>query len=123
VGAKKPFRLVFTSGILAVRDQHATALFAGAARRAKGEAENRVLEFAKTHEGVFDAFITRPAWVVPKASEGGILDLVRKALPAKVGVDQLAAVMVDLALNGGKTNILENGELVNRGRVLLKEAK
>jgi hypothetical protein len=43
-----------------------------------------------------------------------------KPLYPYVMVDELAAAMIDVALNGGETQTLTNADLVFRGRSLLK---
>jgi hypothetical protein len=113
-----PFRFVFASGMLAVRDASAPVWFAAGARRIKGDAETRLLDLAAGHGDAFDAFIVRPGAVLARG--GGAAGLaVRMGAPA-VSVQALAAVVVELALRGGEGKVWENAALVSRGRELLK---
>jgi hypothetical protein len=62
----------------------------------------------------------KPSGVTGK--EKGIKSFVVGFLPM-IRVDELAAVLVDTAVNGGKMPTFENGDLVKRGREVLKAAK
>lgn len=46
-----------------------------------------------------------------------------QGLAFSVGVAELSAAAMDLALNGGKEKLLENMELSKRGKLLLAEKK
>ncbi len=59
----------------------------------------------------------RPSGVIGK--ERGIKTFVAGFLPM-IQVDELAAAMVDTAINGGKMQTFENGDLVARGKEVLK---
>jgi len=113
-----PFRFVFTSGILAVRDQSKTLLFASGARHIKGDAENKLLDFTAEHKEAFGAIVVRPGAVL---ANGGRLAGVAACVGAPaVSVQGLAAVMVELALKGADEKVWENKELAARGKELLK---
>jgi hypothetical protein len=114
----QPFRFIFTSGFISARDQSRPLWFMAGPRRVKGEAENKLLDFTVKHNGAFDAFIIRPAAVI--ASDGGVAWVAASLRAPVVSVQRLAAVMLELALNGGQEKIWENRELVSRGRELLK---
>jgi hypothetical protein len=63
-----------------------------------------------------DAYVLRPASVLPKEPS------IRKAiqgLALSIGVAELSAAALNLAVNGGKKNLLENSELVNVGKAAL----
>ncbi len=62
----------------------------------------------------------RPSGVTGK--ERGIKNFVTGFLPM-IRVDELAAAMVDTAVNGSKMQTFENGDLVARGTEVLKSAK
>ena len=113
-----PFRFIFTSGFISARDQSKPLWFMAGPRRINGEAENKLLDFTAEHKGAFDAFIIRPAVVI--ASDGGVAWVAECLRAPVVSVQRLAAVMIELALNGGQEKIWENRELVSRGRELLK---
>lgn len=83
-------------------------------------AENEMIAFAKekVHEGRWETFIVKPAMVLHK--EGDVLKRLGGHLLGAVQVDELAAVMIDVVSNGNKDQILQNAEIVKRGRTLLK---
>jgi hypothetical protein len=60
----------------------------------------------------------RPSGVLPKASSG-VKDAMMSMTLGSIKVDQLAAVLVDTAINGSKVQTMENRELGKRGRELL----
>jgi hypothetical protein len=64
----------------------------------------------------------RPAGVLPKASSG-VKDAMMGMTLGSIKVDQLAAVLVDTAVNGSKVQTMENRELGKRGRELLSAGK
>jgi hypothetical protein len=115
---QQPFRFVFTSGILAERDQSKSLWFASAIRRITGEAENRLLDFSAQYKDAFDAFIVRPGPVVK--STGGLSGLLVAVGAPIVGVKDLAAVMVELVVKGAGEKVWENRELRERGGELLR---
>jgi hypothetical protein len=114
----KTFRFIFTSGFISARDQSKPLWFMAGPRRVKGEAENKLLGFTAEHMGTFDAFIIRPAAVI--SSNGGVAWVAASLRAPVVSVQRLAAVMIELALNGGQEKIWENRDLVSRGRELMK---
>jgi hypothetical protein len=57
----KPFRFVFMSGYLAVRDQEKSLWFLEEARRLKGQAETSLLEANEEKKEALDAYVLRPA--------------------------------------------------------------
>ena len=108
------------SGFLAVRDQEKSLLFFQEGRRLKGQAENILLEANEEKEEVLDAYVLRPASVLPKERN---LRSIIQGLALSVGVQELSAAAVDLALNGGMEKLLQNTELARRGKALLEEKK
>jgi hypothetical protein len=55
--------------------------------------------------------------VTPK--ERGVLKSIAASVVPMIRVDELAAAMVDIALNGGEKGLLENCDLVEKGREVL----
>lgn len=86
------------------------------ANTSQGLAELNLVNFAKKNPG-FESYIARPASVQPKHN-GAIMSAVMSLLPS-VKVDQLAATLVDLAVNGSDRQTWENGQLATRGSTLL----
>lgn len=114
----KTFKYVFVSGIVAVRDQDAWLWLYSEVRKMGGQAENEVLAFAKGKED-FESIVARPAAVLSK--DGGLLTSVRRLLPSSVGVGELAAVLVDVAITGSDKEILYYADLKKRGKELVKK--
>ncbi|KAF8848313.1 hypothetical protein BDZ45DRAFT_606075 [Acephala macrosclerotiorum] len=114
-----PFRFVFTSGILAVRDQKKRVFLYPEARKVAGEAEIQLVDFAQSHSN-FQSYIMRPSGVLTK--ENTIKNYLMGFVPS-VRVDELAATMVDVAINGAKMQTWENGQLAKRGRELLSNRR
>ena len=63
-------------------------------------------------------YVCRAGGVMP----GDGYDLITRLLPA-VSLRMLAAVMADLAVNGGSEQVLSNALIVERGRQLLAKEK
>ena len=116
----KPFRLVFTSGILASRDPEKRLWFLQELRQLKGQAETLLLDANEKNPDVLDAYVLRPGSVLPKKKN---LRSVIQGLAWSIGVQEFIAVALDLAINGGREKVLENAELSKRGKLLLAENK
>jgi hypothetical protein len=114
----KPFKFVFMSGFLASRDQTKSLWFFQEARRLKGQAETLLLE--ANDQKALDAYVLRPAGVLPK---GTSIRKVIQGMVLSVGVAELSAAAVDLAINGGEKKLLENTELVKMGKAALAGMK
>ncbi|KAI9048273.1 hypothetical protein LZ554_008068 [Drepanopeziza brunnea f. sp. 'monogermtubi'] len=108
-----PFRFVYVSRHLAIQDQKAWFTIPIA-----GQAELNLLEIT---ESSLDAFIARPGVVLPK--DASIGSLVKRSLLPSVRVDELAAALLDVAVRKGSQQILENRDLVQKGREALSIPK
>jgi hypothetical protein len=73
------------------------------------------LEFGKQNQNV-KTHVVRPAGVVP--GDGSAL---LECLLPTVSVRRLAAVMIDLAINGRSEQVVANKAIVERGRELMKQ--
>jgi len=114
------FKFVFVSGFVTVPDQNANTWFYSEARKVAGQAENMVVAFAQEKEKAqFDSFVVRPARVLEK-DRGVFASCVRRISPYAVGIEEVAAVLVDLAINGSNKTIWENRDLQSRGEELAK---
>lgn len=73
----------------------------------------------KENEGLWDTFVVKPGGVMPN----GTIGILQWIAPSSfcIRLDELAAVMVNTAVNGSETRILLHGDLVRKGRALLKE--
>jgi hypothetical protein len=78
------------------------------------------LEFAKQHKNV-KPYVVRPGGVLgPNASA---FQPVLGCLLPTVSVEILGKVMADLAVNGGSSELVQNKEILERGKELLAERK
>ncbi len=74
----------------------------------QGEVENQLLAHAEASGDAFEVCIMRPGLVLAK--ERNLVDMV-KGLGPSVRVDKLAGAMIAKALDGGGSQIVENGEI------------
>ncbi|RDW56817.1 hypothetical protein BP5796_12884 [Coleophoma crateriformis] len=113
LGVKKTFTYVYLGGAFTEPDQEKTLWFYSEGRRVRGLAQTKFLEFGEQNPNV-KTHVVRPGGVL--AGDG--IPLLGSLLPT-VSVRSLAAVMVDLAVNGGSEAMVENKSIVERGRELL----
>jgi hypothetical protein len=116
----KPFRFIFMSGFLSSRDQTKSLWFLQEGRRLKGQAETHLLKANEEKENVLDAYVLRPASVLPKETS---LRKIIQGLALSIGVEVLSAAAADLAINGSEEKLFQNTELVERGKAFLVEQK
>lgn len=89
----------------------------------QGQNEKNMLGFATASEteGLWETLIVKSGFVIQKQLESP-RDLMGWMMGSRacIRVDELAAVMIDVALNGWKENTLDDSQLmVTRGRTLL----
>jgi len=111
-GKSEKFHFVYLSGAAAERDQTKPLWFMQDYRRIRGQVENELLAYAKDHHDTFETCILRPGMVLSK--ETSLKSLILGFGPS-VRVDVLAAVMLDVALNGSNHQILENSDINRLG--------
>jgi len=118
---RKQFRYVHLSGALGEQDQTKSLWFYQDGRKAKGRAEIELMKFTKDsgREEWWKTFIVKPYWVVLKDTNGVFSLIVGANL--SIRIQQLAAVMVDVALNGSQDRVFYNSMMVEKARELLKE--
>ncbi|MCJ1258982.1 hypothetical protein MMC24_006816 [Lignoscripta atroalba] len=119
LGDGRKFRFVYCSGIMAVRDQEKPLWFMQEPRRIRGEVENKLVELGKLHPDAIETFIVRPGAILSKENKLPVM-IVR--LSRSIRVDELSAVMVNTALHGTETQIMEVGALQTEGSTLLKSS-
>jgi hypothetical protein len=111
----KPFRFVYLSGALPEKNQEKQLWLLAENRRMRGELENALLQLGgeKRNAGL-KVFIARPGFVQSKDEvvRAWLVGLVAKAIM----IQDLAAAMVHVALNGYSGTILENEILIGIGR-------
>ncbi|GIZ44844.1 hypothetical protein CKM354_000803000 [Cercospora kikuchii] len=116
LGKGKQFRYLYTSGAAVVRDQNASLWFLDKTRKLRGVVEIGVVDLEEQYGEQWKSYIVRPAavttgkpiwsfvfggWWIPK--------------------EELAAAMVDIAVNGGEKQTLESAELRQRGQASLDQ--
>jgi hypothetical protein len=121
---KKAFRYIHLSGRLAEQDQSRCLLFLSEGRRIKGKAELEILDFEnneeKLHGGYWQSYIAKPSMVLKKQKKGEKCELRwLSVLIGSVDVDELAAAMIDIGRYGSEEPVLNNAEVVMRGRAAL----
>lgn len=78
-----------------------------------------MIDLGKQRSESLETYIVRPGFVL---SASNIMpDML--GFGRSIRVDELAAVMVATASQGGKKQTMENAELRNQGKVLLRESK
>ncbi|KAH7136754.1 hypothetical protein B0J13DRAFT_677591 [Dactylonectria estremocensis] len=120
----KPMRFIYTSGDRAERDQSKKPLILGEYSLMRGEAESKVLNFAKESKGRVESYVLKPGLI--NAPGGG--SLVTRTVQAiggmvinlpVVGLDEIAAALINLALFGAEKDTLRNDDIIELGRKAL----
>ncbi|KAG0650055.1 hypothetical protein D0Z07_3522 [Hyphodiscus hymeniophilus] len=125
--SKKQFRYVHLSGAATERDQEKPLWFKGDMRKMKGAAESEMLAFAKEegNDGLWQTVIVKAGFVVSKDGRSP-RDLMGWVLGTSksIRVDELAAAMIDIAINWSKQDTLQDCQaMVMKGREALKNIK
>jgi hypothetical protein len=87
----------------------------------QGKVENGLFELANKNPTTFEAYAFRPGGVLKE--NPGPLHLIMNALAPSIYVNDLAAAMIDTALNGNSTLIMENEEISRKGKDIIKRMK
>ncbi|KAF7189538.1 Leucinostatins biosynthesis cluster protein T [Pseudocercospora fuligena] len=111
----KDFRFVYTSGAFVERDQNKSLWLLSEKRKARGTVEDRVMDLEKQYGQGWKPFIVRPGFVTVREPT---LSPILGNLYVPVG--ELAAAMVDAAVNGGEKQILDNADLRQYGKAALQ---
>lgn len=86
-------------------------------RRVRGAAEARVLESAKDgSQGDFTVYVVKPGAVLPKG--GTFLPRCILGDSLSIGINELGATMVDLAVHGNEQKVFHNREIIKHGMKL-----
>ncbi|KAI1472389.1 uncharacterized protein F4812DRAFT_408725 [Daldinia caldariorum] len=121
---RPPFKHVHLSGKFVRQDQEEKLCFLEEARKMKGRLETRSLAFAESHATIWKTFIVRPGGVATKGLM--IPGIIATILGENwsVRVEELAAFMTYLAIDGqGEDSLIENARIVRKGRNLLEHHK
>lgn len=110
------FRFVFCSAGLAERDATKKLSFAAATRYLKGEAESGLLALSEKYPG-FEVIVERPMGIIKEAPT--VREILVGAVFPNVRVNDLAAVMVEAAIEGQDQQVYENKDIARKGKSLI----
>lgn len=111
----KPFRFLYLSGHLVERDQDKSLWFLGQMRKARGTVETKLVEFEKQHADIWKSFTIRP-WVVTDGET-----MLSRTMPGyTIPVAELAAGMIEVAMNGSEEHFIESADLKQLGKAALQ---
>ncbi|WP_394830007.1 hypothetical protein LVJ94_26220 [Pendulispora rubella] len=118
--ASKPFRFLYVSGANAERDPRKKPWVLGDYCLLRGDVESRVLEHAKESRGAVEACIAKPGLIDAPGRTGLMMKTVQTigrsliGLP-KVDLGEMAAALLEQAVNGLEKDTLLNADLVRIG--------
>ncbi|KAI4193901.1 MAG: hypothetical protein LQ350_008098 [Teloschistes chrysophthalmus] len=114
----RKFRFVYLSGMMTERDQTKKNLwFMAEARLIRGEVENKLIELQRQLPEQLASYVVRPGGVLATNS---LFPSLLEPLARAITVDDLAAKMLDTAINGHRTQIIELDVLRDEGKTLKK---
>lgn len=123
-----PMRFIYTSGDRAERDPDKKPLIFGEYSLMRGETESKVLNYAKESEGRVESFVTKPG-LINATGGGNILTRTVRAIGGIVislpviGLDEMAAALISMALFGAEKDTLRNEEILKLGQRVLGEGQ
>jgi hypothetical protein len=93
--------------------------FLGQMRKARAILDREVLATEQQNTGRWESFVARPWFVADEKPR------IAYALGENSWIvrDELAAAMVDAALNGGEPRLMDNATLKEKGRLALERTK
>ncbi|KAK9241494.1 hypothetical protein V1506DRAFT_517969 [Lipomyces tetrasporus] len=124
--AGKPLRFIYTSGAKGERDPSKKPWVLGDYCLMRGEAESFVLNYAKESRGAVEAAVAKPRLI----DAPGKMSMAMNALSTigrsiiglpKVDVHEVAATLIDQAINGIEKDTLLNDDLIRIGQKALVE--
>ncbi|GAB1312714.1 Nucleoside-diphosphate-sugar epimerase [Madurella fahalii] len=122
---KGPLRFVYISGNNAERDQSKKPMILGDYCLLRGEAEARILEYAKQSHGTVEACIAKPGLINGPGRSAPILQrifLTVIGLP-KIHVSDISAALVHQVVNGFEKDTLFSDDMVRIARKAGGEGK
>jgi hypothetical protein len=111
----KPFRFIYTSGILSEKDQNKCLWYNSMGRYSRGAGEVAIRKFGDEHKEAYTGVVVRPGLVLRNEWAAWIMG---KSYAIKL--QWLALVMLGIAKDGGESRIVENAELITLGRELAR---
>jgi len=115
----KPFKYVHLGGAFTEMDQEKTLWFLQRGRRTRGLAEANMMAFEREHSSSWKSFIAKPGPVLPRKGLGLVGWLLGTSL--SIRVSELAAAMIDTAIQGNDSQVILNVALVTKGRALIQK--
>ncbi|PHH89655.1 hypothetical protein CDD83_5573 [Cordyceps sp. RAO-2017] len=118
--AGKPLRFIYISGSNAVRDPAKKPWILGDYCVMRGDVESRILGRARESNGALQVAVAKPGLIDGPGRAGPVMKAAQTVgrtiigLP-EVKVGQIAAALLDQAVNGIETDTLENDDLVRIG--------
>jgi len=124
-GPAKPFRFMYMSGYAAERDQTKTPRFLPEYCLMRGQTENLVIDFAERHKGEVEACVAKPGLITGHSIVRSVMatGLQLMASVPKVGVEQVAAAMLDQVTHGFEKEPLQSEDLAALGEESLKRGQ
>ncbi|KAJ5578213.1 uncharacterized protein N7459_007177 [Penicillium hispanicum] len=113
------FHFVYVSGQSVARDQTKKLWMFEDSRKIKGLVENRLVEIQENHPETFASYLLRPGSVLLQGMAWKIAGALTRPIQDSVGVEAMAAVLIDVAMEGWESQVMENDVLKARGQALL----
>ncbi|KAG9235139.1 putative nucleoside-diphosphate-sugar epimerase [Amylocarpus encephaloides] len=123
--ASKPFRFSYVSGSNAERDQTKKPWVLGDYILMRGRVESHVLNFAKESKGDVEACVAKPGMIEPPGGSNIASGMFKAAVGylvgvPRVGLEQVAATLINQAVGGFEKETLLNEDLVRIGSKVLE---
>ncbi|KAK9365087.1 hypothetical protein V1509DRAFT_643052 [Lipomyces kononenkoae] len=124
--ADRPLRFIYTSGAKTERDPSKKPWVVGGYSLMRGEAESFVLNYAKESKGAVEAAVARPGLIDAPGKMSmpmNVLATIGRSIIGlpKVDVSEVAATLIDQAINGIEKDTLLNDDLIRIGQKALTE--
>ncbi|KAJ5182790.1 hypothetical protein N7492_000406 [Penicillium capsulatum] len=116
------FHFIYVSGHSAVRDQAQKLWMFEDSRKIKGLAENKLIAVENNHPERFASYLFRPGSVIPPGIPWRIAGALTRPIQDTVGVEALAATMINVAIQGWNTHVIEHDTLRSKGEDLLRSS-
>ncbi|KAL8652906.1 MAG: hypothetical protein Q9226_004069 [Calogaya cf. arnoldii] len=118
-GEGRKFRFVQLSGMFVEKDRKKKLWFLDEARKIRGETEVELMKMQKERSEALVVHVARPGGVTARDS---LFPALLEPLARLINVDDLAAKMLDVAINGHSNQTLEVDVLRNEGKRLRKQS-
>ncbi|PHH78872.1 hypothetical protein CDD80_6081 [Ophiocordyceps camponoti-rufipedis] len=126
--SSRPIRFIYISGSNAARDPAQKPWVLGDYCVMRGDVETRVLDYARESKGAMEAVVVKPGLIQTPDSTGALTKAAQYigcaliSLP-KITIADIAAALLDQAVNGIEQDTLDNDELARIGQRASKALK